>query len=82
MRGVRARDVGWGLKDGLLELRSVLFAPVRRDMVEDGPAAGGLAYDRDAGCVSAEEMDVVLYPLECLALVLEPDIGHSSGRGE
>lgn len=73
-RGEEARGLGDGLREG-----DGLLAGEGGDLVHDGAAAGGFADDGDAGWVAAEEVDVLLHPLEGKALVVEGGVGDAAG---
>lgn len=82
--GVLQLDVGLHglpsgtLWDGLLEWGLALESTVGCDLVHDGTSTCRLAENCNAVLVTSEQVDVLLYPFQSEALVVETNIGSSA----
>lgn len=61
-------------RDCALKHGRSIVAPIRSDMVHQRPAAGGDAHHGDFVLVAAEEVDLVLHPLQPEALVVQAGV--------
>ena len=76
----RGRVIAGRLDEGARERRGcrgkATRATIGGDVYRDGACAGGLTDDCNTRCVTAEEVDLVLYPFEREPLIENPRVGR------